>query len=100
MPGTDDRIKSWGNWNCSGYTVHNATFAGKFVNTYANTLTKTFTETHCIEAENKQIRVNFSNVQLKNGKAILNIPKRYVNINTGYTVASIVKKGKGDESIF
>lgn len=95
-PGTDDRIKSWGHWNCSGYVVHNATFRGAFQNSYANTLTRTFTETHCIEAENKQVRINFKDIQLKNGKAILNIPNKYMYINTGYIVSSIVKKGKGD----
>ena len=96
MPGTGDNIKSWGNWNCSGYTVHNATFTGKWVNSFANLTTRTFTETTCIEAENKQVRVNFSDIQLKNGKAILNIPNRYMHINTGYTISSIVKKGRGD----
>lgn len=65
-PGTDDRIKSWGHWNCSGYVVHNATFRGAFENSYANTITRTFTETHCIEAEDKQVRVNFKDVQLVN----------------------------------
>lgn len=95
-PGTGDQIKSWGNWNCSGYTVHNATFSGKFVNSYANEVTRTFTETHCIEAENKQVRINFTDIQLVDGKAILNIPKAYIGINSGYIVNSIVKKGKGD----
>lgn len=95
-PGTDDKIKSWGHWNCSGYVVHNATFRGAFQNSYANTLTRTFSETHCIEAEDKQVRINFKDIQLKNGKVVLNIPKRYMYINTGYIIASIVKKGKGD----
>lgn len=96
MPGTNDHIKSWGNWNCSGYTVHNATFTGRWVNSYANFTARTLTETTCIEAESKQVRVNFEDIQLQDGKAILNIPKRYMHINTGYTIASIVKKGKGD----
>ena len=95
-PGTDDKIKSWGHWNCSGYVVHNATFRGAFQNSYANALTRTFSETHCIEAENKQVRINFKDVQLVNGKAILNIPNKYMYINTGYIISSIVKKGKGD----
>ena len=95
-PGTGDHIKSWGNWNCSGYTVHNATFSGRFVNSYANLTARTFIKTNCIEAENKQIRINFKDIQLKNGRAILNIPNKYIHINTGYTIASIVKKGKGD----
>ena len=95
-PGTGDHIKSWGNWNCSGYTVHNATFSGRWVNSYANLTTKTFTKTTCVEAENKQIRINFKDIQLKNGRAILNIPNKYIHINTGYIISSIVKKGKGD----
>ncbi|WP_297712026.1 hypothetical protein [Clostridium sp.] len=95
-PGTDDRIKSWGHWNCSGYVVHNATFRGAFQNSYANTLTRAFTETHCIEAENKQVRINFKDVQLVNRKAILNIPNKYNGICIDYIIASIVKKGKGD----
>ena len=95
-PGTGDNIKSWGNWNCSGFTVHNGTFSGNHVNSYANTLTRTFAETHCIEAENKQVRINFKDIQLVNGKAILNIPNKYNGICIDYIIASIVKKGKGD----
>lgn len=95
-PGTGDNIKSWGNWNCSGSTVHNATFSGRFVNSYANTITRSSSQTHCIEAESKQIRINFKDVQIKNGKTILNIPNRYVGMNNGYIISSIVKKGQGD----
>ena len=95
-PGTGDNIKSWGNWNCSGFTVHNGTFSGSHVNSYANPITRTFSETHCIEAENKQVRINFKDIQLVNGKVILNIPNKYMYINNGYIVSSIVKKGKGD----
>ena len=95
-PGTGDNIKSWGNWNCSGYTVHNATFSGNHVNSYANTTTRTVSNTAGVMAEGNQVRVNFENVQIKDGKAILSIPKRYRGINEGYTIASIVKKGRGD----
>ena len=95
-PNTEDAIKSWGNWNCSGATVRNATFSGKFVNSYANPVTRTFSETSSIMTEGNQVRVNFENIQIKNGKAILNIPKKYSGINEGYTIASIVKKGMGD----
>ena len=95
-PGTGDNIKSWGNWNLSGYTIHNGTFSGSFVNTYANTLTRTATQTFCIEAEESQVRVLFEDIQINNGKAILNIPNKYVGVNDGYTIASIVKKGKSD----
>ena len=95
-PGTGDNIKSWGNWNLSGYTIHNGTFSGSFVNTYANTLTRTATQTFCIEAEESQVRVLFEDIQINNGKAILNIPNKYVGVNDGYAIASIVKKGKAD----
>ena len=95
-PGTGDHIRSWGNWNCNGWTVHNATFSGNHVNSYINTLTRTATQTFCIEAEEAQVRVIFDNIQINNGKAILNIPNKYVGVNDGYTIASIVKKGKGD----
>lgn len=95
-PGTGDHIRSWGNWNCNGWMVHNATFSGNHVNSYINTLTRTATQTFCIEAEEAQVRVIFDNIQINNGKAILNIPNKYVGVNDGYTIASIVKKGKGD----
>ena len=95
-PGTGDNIKSWGNWNLSGSTIHNGTFNGNHVNSYANTYTRTSAQTHCIEAEQKQVRVNFENVQLTEGKAILNIPRKYTGIHSGYIVSSIVKKGRGD----
>ncbi len=94
--GTGDNIKSWGNWNLSGYTIHNGTFSGKFVNTYANQLTRTIAETFCIEAEEAQVRVTFNDIQISNGKAIFDIPNKYKGICTSYTVTSIVKKGKGD----
>lgn len=95
-PNTGYNIRSWGNWNCSGSTVHNTTFSVNHFNSYANVATRCFSETHCIEAENKQVRINFNDVQLVNGKAILNIPNSYKYINSGYIVSSIVKKGKGD----
>ena len=95
-PGTGDNIASWGNWNLNGATVHNGTFAGKFVNTYANEVTRTAAQTFGIEAEETQVRVVFEDIKITNGKAILNIPNKYNGICTGYTIASIVKKGKGD----
>lgn len=95
-PGTADVIRSWGHWNCSGAIVHNATFRGSFVNSYTNTETRTVSNTAGVMAEGNQVRVNFENVQIKDGKAILSIPKRYRGINDGYIVSSIVKKGRGD----
>lgn len=95
-PGTDDVIKSWGHWNCSGYIVHNATFRGNHENSYSNTVARAYSKTSGIEAEEKQVRFNFENVQIKEGRAVLSVPKRYAGINNGYVVSSIVKKGKGD----
>ena len=95
-PNTHDTIRSWGNWNCSGATVHNATVNGRHVNSYTNTETRTICNTAAVMTEGNQVRVNFENVQIKDGKAILSIPKRYRGINEGYTIASIVKKGRGD----
>lgn len=95
-PGTGDNIIIFGNLNCNGYTIHNGTFAGSFVNTYANTLTRTATQTFGIEAEEAQVRVVFDDIQISNGKAILNMPNKYKGICTCYTITSIVKKGKAD----
>lgn len=95
-PNTADVIKSWGHWNCSGAIVHNATFRGAFQNSYTNPVTRTSSETSSIMTEGNQVRVNLENIQIKNGKAILNIPKKYKGINDGYIVSSIVKKGRGD----
>lgn len=95
-PNTADVIKSWGHWNCSGAIVHNATFRGAFQNSYTNPVTRTSSETSSIMTEGNQVRVNLENIQIKNGKAILNIPKKYRGINDGYIVSSIVKKGRGD----
>lgn len=95
-PGMEDNIKSWGNWNLSGYTIHNGTFNGNFVNSYSSTLTKTLASTNAVESEEKQIRFLYENIELKEGKAILNIPNRYLSVMNGYSVASILKKGRGD----
>ena len=95
-PNTGDNIKSWGNWNLSGYTIHNGTFDGNFVNSYSSTLTKTLASTNAVESEEKQIRFLYENIELKEGKAILNIPNRYLSVMNGYSVASILKKGRGD----
>lgn len=95
-PGTADHIRSYGNWNLSGYTIHNGTFSGVFTNSYGNTLTKTAAQTFNIEAEEAQIRLIFEDIKINNGKAILNIPNKYIGVNNGYTITSIVKKGKAD----
>lgn len=79
-----------------GYIVHNATFRGSFVNTFSNHTTKTISDTVGVMSEGNQVRINLENIQIKDGKAILSIPKRYKGINDGYIISSIVKKGRGD----
>ena len=96
VEGTADTIMSWGNWNANGWTIHNATFRGNFVNSYANQIARRYSETNCIEAEERQIRVNYKDIQIKEGKAILNIPRRFDDMYKSYIVNSIVKKGAGD----
>ena len=90
-----DNINTWGNVNCNGGTYHNGSFIGNHANAYSNTLARSYSETSCIETEEKQVRFNFENIEIKNGKAILNIPKRYLYINNGYVISSIIKKGRG-----
>ena len=91
-----DNINTWGNVNCNGGRYHNGFFIGNHANAYSNSITRSYSETNCIETEEKQVRFNFENVEIKNGKAILNIPKRYLYINNGYIISSIIKKGKGN----
>lgn len=85
-------ILTWGNIDMNGGVIKN----GSIANTYANTFTRTATELTTVQSENNEVRYIYENVQLNNGKAILNIPKRYSGINNGYTISSIVKKGQGD----
>lgn len=94
--GTGDHIKSFGNWNLSGFTIHNGVFSGRFVNSYSSVKTRSVATTTSIEGEYKQARFVYENVEIKNNKAILNIPNRYTGINEGYIINSIVKKGRGD----
>lgn len=91
-----DNINTWGNVNCNGGRYHNGFFIGNHANAYSNSITRSYSETNCIETEEKQVRFNFENVEIKNGKAILNIPKRYLYINNGYIISSIIKKGQGN----
>lgn len=91
-----DNINTWGNVNCNGGRYHNGFFIGNHANAYSNSITRSYSETNCIETEEKQVRFNFENVEIKNGKAILNIPKRYLYINNGYIISSIIKKGNGN----
>lgn len=98
--GTGDHINSYGNWNLHGYTIHagtfNGNFVGKSINNYTNEITRTSSEVYAIESELDQVRFNLENIQITNGKAILNLPKKYMGINNGYIISSIVKKGRGD----
>lgn len=96
--GTGDHIKSWGNWNLSGYTIHNGTFSGKFVNSYANAETKSVAEVSALETNHTDnIRHIYKNVTSKDNKIILNIPSEYRG--RSYTIVGIAKKGFGDYAI-
>lgn len=96
--GTTDHIRSWGNWNLSGYTIHNGTFSGAFTNTYANTDTNTAAMVSALETNNSDnIRYIYKNIKTVNNKIILNIPNEYVGRE--YTIIGIVKKSFGDYAI-
>ena len=96
--GTGDHIKSWGNWNLSGYTIHNGTFSGTFVNTYANTETNTMAEVGALETDcNDNIRYIYKNIKSVNNKIILNIPNEYAGRE--YCIVGVVKKSFGDYAI-
>ena len=97
-PGTNDQIKSWGNWNLSGYTIHNGTFSGTFVNTYANTETNTMAEVGALETDcNDNIRYIYKNIKSVNNKIILNVPNEYAGRE--YTIVGVAKKSFGDYAI-
>lgn len=98
-PGTGDHIRSWGNWNFSGFTLHNLTIANyNLANTYANLLTNTMAEVSPLETDYKDnIRYIYKNISTVNNKIILNIPNEYVGRE--YTIVGIVKKGFGDYAI-
>lgn len=98
-PGTGDHIRSWGNWNFSGFTLHNLTIANyNLANTYANLLTNTMAEISPLETDYKDnIRYIYKNISTVNNKIILNIPNEYVGRE--YTIVGIVKKGFGDYAI-
>lgn len=96
--GTGDHIKSWGNWNLSGYTIHNGTFSGTFVNTYANTETNTLAEVTALESNTTDnIRYIYKNITSVNNKIILNVPNEYAGRE--YTIVGVAKKGFGDYAI-
>ena len=96
--GTGDHIKSWGNWNLSGYTIHNGTFSGTFVNTYANTETNTMAEVGALETDcNDNIRYIYKNIKSVNNKIILNVPNEYAGRE--YTIVGVAKKSFGDYAI-
>lgn len=95
--GTDDQIKSWGNWNMCGYTLHNvklANYSGYSLT--ANPVTRTSLYTSPVEMDGDRGKYLYTNVQLKNGKAILSIPRSLKGLITGYEISCIVKKGRGD----
>lgn len=97
-PGTGDHIKSWGNWNLSGYTMHNGTFSGNFVNTYANTETKSIAEVSALETNSTDnIRYVYKNITSKDNRIILNIPNEY--LGRDYDIVGVAKFGFGDYAI-
>lgn len=97
-PGTGDNIKSWGNWNLSGFTIHNGTFSGNFVNSYANTETNTLAEVTALESNTTDnIRYIYKNITSVNNKIILNVPNEYAGRE--YTIVGVAKKGFGDYAI-
>lgn len=96
--GTGDNIKSWGNWNLSGFTIHNGTFSGNFVNSYANTETNTLAEVTALESNTTDnIRYIYKNITSVNNKIILNVPNEYAGRE--YTIVGVAKKGFGDYAI-
>lgn len=97
-PGTGDNIKSWGNWNLSGFTIHNGTFSGNFVNSYANTETNTLAEVTALESNTTDnIRYIYKNITSVNNKIILNVPNEYAGRE--YTIVGVAKKSFGDYAI-
>ena len=61
-----DNINTWGNVNCNGGRYHNGFFIGNHANAYSNSITRSYSETNCIETEEKQVRFIFENVEIKN----------------------------------
>lgn len=97
-PGTGDNIKSWGNWNLSGYTIHNGTFSGSFVNTYANTETRTLAEVSALETNSTDnIRYIYKDITSKDNRIVLNIPNEY--LGRDYDIVGVAKFEFGDYRI-
>ena len=98
-PNTGDQIKSWGNWNFSGFTLHNLTIANyNLANTYANLLTNTMAEVSPLETDYKDnIRYIYKNISTVNNKIILNVPNEYAGRE--YTIVGVAKKSFGDYAI-
>lgn len=88
----DNKMYNYVNWNFGNYTMTN------MVTSYElpSVINKTYTETTTIESEQREVRFVFEDMKINRGKAIINIPKRYVNLMTSYSIVSLVKKGKGD----
>lgn len=96
--GTGDNIKSWGNWNLSGYTMHNGTFSGNFVNTYTNLETKSIAEVSALETNSTDnIRYVYKNITSKDNRIVLNIPNEY--LGRDYDIVCVAKFGFGDYAI-
>ena len=58
-------------------------------------ISKKCSETTYIEGQYNQLRINFTDIKIVNGKAYINIPKIYLGLYDGYIISSIVKKDFG-----
>ena len=98
-PDTGDHIKSWGNWNFSGYTLHNLTLANyTLANTYANLETKSIAEVSALETNSTDnVRYVYKNITSKNNKIVLSIPSEYQGRE--YDIVGVAKLEFGDYRI-
>lgn len=58
-------------------------------------ISKKCSETTYIEGQYNQLRINFTDIKIVNGKAYINIPNIYLGLYDGYIISSIVKKDFG-----
>lgn len=83
---------NYANWDFHNWTMWNMVTA----NTLTSPTARTSVITRGMEAERREVRFIFTDMQISNGKAIINIPNRYLTHMSAYTIVSLVKKGKGD----
>lgn len=58
-------------------------------------ISKKCSETTYIEGQYNQLRINFTDIKIVNGKAYINIPNIYLGLYDEYIISSIVKKDFG-----